>query len=64
MTYEETTLKELEAEFRCSVDEYLLSCEEFGRDVQQPCIGSCNIRTGEVLHREANVHAQKTTDIV
>ncbi|MBU1293349.1 MAG: hypothetical protein KKD82_00895 [Gammaproteobacteria bacterium] len=49
--YEATTLKELEAEFRCSVDEYLLSCEEFGRDVQQPCIGSFNIRTGEVLHR-------------
>lgn len=36
--YEATTLKELEVEFRRSVDEYLLSCEEYGRDVQQPCI--------------------------
>ncbi|MFL0806925.1 MAG: type II toxin-antitoxin system HicB family antitoxin [Oceanobacter sp.] len=53
VTYEATTVKELEHEFRRSVDEYLLSCEELGREPQQPCKGSFNIRTGEELHRAA-----------
>lgn len=55
--YEATTLKELDAEFRRSVDEYLLSCEELGRIPQKPCKGSFNIRTGEELHREAVIAA-------
>jgi predicted HicB family RNase H-like nuclease len=58
VTYEATTLKELDAEFRRSVDEYLLACEELGRNPQKPCKGSFNIRTGEELHREAVIAAE------
>ncbi|QUX92088.1 toxin-antitoxin system HicB family antitoxin [Marinomonas sp. A3A] len=58
VTYEAMTLKQLEVEFRRSVNEYLLSCEELGREAQKPCKGSFNIRTGEALHREAVVAAE------
>lgn len=58
VTYEGTTLKELEEEFRRSVDEYLVSCEELGRSPQTPCKGSFNIRTGEELHRDAVLAAE------
>ncbi|MEP0072962.1 MAG: type II toxin-antitoxin system HicB family antitoxin [Marinomonas sp.] len=58
VTYEATTLKELDVEFRRSVDEYLLTCKELERVPQKPCKGSFNIRTGEALHREAVVAAE------
>lgn len=58
VSYEAVTLKELENEFKVSVDEYLLSCEELGREPQKPCKGSFNIRTGEDLHREAVIAAE------
>ncbi|AWB69134.1 toxin-antitoxin system HicB family antitoxin (plasmid) [Saccharobesus litoralis] len=58
VTYEATTLQELEQEFQRSVDEYLISCEELGRTPQIPCKGSFNIRTGEDLHREAVLAAE------
>lgn len=57
VTYEAVTVKDLEEEFRASVDNYLASCEELGREPQQPCKGSFNIRTGEDLHREAVIAA-------
>ena len=58
VTYEAMTLKELEVEFRRSVDDYLVSCEELERIPQSPCKGSFNIRTGEALHREAVIAAE------
>jgi len=58
ITYQADNLKELEQEFRRSVDEYLLSCEEIGREPQKPCKGSFNIRTGEELHRKAVIAAE------
>ena len=58
VTYEGTTLKQLESEFRKSVDLYLASCVELGREPQKPCKGSFSIRTGEALHREAIIAAE------
>jgi len=58
ITYEGTTLKQLEDEFRKSVDLYLASCDELGREPQKPCKGSFSIRTGEALHREAIIAAE------
>lgn len=53
VTYEATTLTQLEKEFRISVDEYLASCEELGRKPNLPCKGVFNVRTGPELHRAA-----------
>lgn len=52
VTYEASTLSQLENEFKVSVDEYLASCEELGREPQKPCKGSFNVRVGGRLHRE------------
>jgi predicted HicB family RNase H-like nuclease len=60
VTYEATTLKQLEDEFKLSVDEYLESCLELGREAHKPCKGSFNIRIGGKLHRKA---AEAATDI-
>lgn len=53
VTYEATTVKELEQEFHKSVDGYLSSCKELDREPNQPCKGSFSIRTGPELHRAA-----------
>lgn len=58
VTYEASTIKELEREFQCSVDEYLASCAELGREPNKPCKGSFNVRTGENLHRAAVIAAE------
>jgi predicted HicB family RNase H-like nuclease len=58
VTYEAMTIKELEQEFKNSVDTYLLTCEELGREPNKPCKGSFNVRTGESLHRSAVIAAQ------
>ena len=52
VTYEATTLPELEAEFKASVDGYLEDCEELGKTPDRPFKGSLNIRIGEELHRK------------
>lgn len=51
VTYEATTLTELEAEFKASVDGYLEDCAEVGKTPDKPFKGSLNIRIGEELHR-------------
>ena len=52
VTYEATTLTELEAEFKASVDGYLEDCAEVGKFPDTPFKGSLNIRIGEELHRK------------
>lgn len=55
ITYEATTLKELEAAFYESVDEYLSSCEAVGKKPDVPFKGTFNVRITPELHREAAV---------
>ena len=58
VTYEATTLKELEKEFHFSVDSYLEDCIELGKEPNKPFKGSFNVRIGSDLHREAMMQAQ------
>ena len=51
VTYEATTLTELEREFKASVDAYLEDCAELEKRPDKPFKGSLNIRIGEELHR-------------
>ncbi len=53
VTYESGTLKGLEKEFQLSVDGYLQSCKELGREPNLPFKGTFNVRTGAELHRAA-----------
>jgi predicted HicB family RNase H-like nuclease len=58
VTYEAATLKELEKEFRASVDDYLETCAELNKEPNKPFKGSFNVRIGSDLHREAMMQAQ------
>lgn len=59
VTYEATTVPALQNEFRAAVDDYLETCQQLGRDPQQPCSGLFNVRVGPTLHRAAAIRAQK-----
>jgi len=59
VTYEAATVPALQNEFQTAVDDYLETCEQIGRDPQQPCSGLFNVRVGPVLHRAAAIRAQK-----
>lgn len=51
VTYEATTLSELEKEFRISVDQYLLDCSEINKEADTPFKGMFNVRLDPKLHR-------------
>jgi predicted HicB family RNase H-like nuclease len=57
VTYEATTVAELEIEFKNSVDDYLQTCQELNREPMKPFKGSLNVRIGPELHKEAARHA-------
>lgn len=59
VTYEGKTVEELTAAFSESVDDYLQTCEELGREPQKAHSGSLNIRIGEEIHRDAAMLAFK-----
>lgn len=57
VTYEATTLADLEKEFQTSVDLYLEDCQTLGREPNKPFKGVFNVRIGEELHRQATIIA-------
>lgn len=59
VTYEALTVASLQQEFQAAVDDYLKTCQQLGREAQQPCSGVFNVRVGPTLHRAAVVRAQK-----
>lgn len=58
VTYSTDCISELESEFRSAVDDYLVLCEEIGKEPNKPFKGSFNVRVGEELHKRA-VYAAK-----
>jgi predicted HicB family RNase H-like nuclease len=59
VTYEAKTVPDLRKEFQAAVDDYLVTCQQLGREPQQPCGGVFNVRVGPALHRAAAVRAHK-----
>lgn len=57
ITYEASTLAELEKEFQTSVEMYLETCAELNREPNKPFKGVFNVRIGEELHRQAALSA-------
>ena len=51
VTYEAETLADLEREFKTSVDLYLQSCVEDGKEPDAPFKGVFNVRLDPELHR-------------
>lgn len=57
LSYEGSSVKELEADFENVIDEYLKDCEERGIKPEQPYKGTFNVRISPELHRTIAVYA-------
>ena len=57
VTYEATTMTNLESEFKEAVNEYIDTCKKLNREPMKPFKGSLNVRIGSELHKEAALHA-------
>ncbi len=57
ITFEGTDVDSLEKAFVESVDDYLETCRELGKNPETPFKGTFNVRTGQELHRRASVYA-------
>jgi len=59
VSYEGASVAELNRAFQESVDDYLETCAQLGREPERPCKGSFNVRIGHELHLAANIAASK-----
>lgn len=59
ITFQGTTVEELEKEFRNSVDDYLEWCRADGVEPEKPYSGRFNVRFLPVLHQKAAIAARK-----
>ena len=55
--YEGQTVVELEKAFQESLDNYLETCRNLGKDPEKPFKGSFNVRLSPALHKEVSVKA-------
>lgn len=59
VTFEGTSVDELEADFRAGVDSYLLGCAEDGVEPQRPYSGKFVLRLSSEVHRDASIAARR-----
>lgn len=60
ISYEGTTGKELYADFKGVIDEYMAACEASGIKAEKPFKGSFNVRISSKLHKKAALLALET----
>jgi predicted HicB family RNase H-like nuclease len=59
ITFEGTSVKELEEDFRSSVDEYLATCKRMRREPEKPFSGRFMVRVPAELHCAIALAAKK-----
>lgn len=59
ISYEGESVKELKQAFREAIEDYLELCKTEGKKPDVPFKGTFNVRTGQELHREAAIYAEK-----
>ena len=59
ITFQGTSVEELEKEFRDSIDDYLEFCEERGEEPDRPFSGRLMLRLPPNVHRDAYVRARQ-----
>jgi predicted HicB family RNase H-like nuclease len=59
ITFQGTTVKEIERAFRDSIDDYITWCKEDGVEPEKPYSGRFNVRLSPDLHRQIAVIAKK-----
>lgn len=60
LSYEGSSVQELEDGFKSVIDEYLNECEERGVVPEQPYKGSFNVRISPELHRAVALYAMES----
>ena len=58
ISFEGTSVEELEREFQASIDYYLAMCLERGEDPDKPFSGKVHLRMPPKIHRAASTTAQ------
>jgi predicted HicB family RNase H-like nuclease len=58
ISYEGESVATLKESFQEAVEEYLILCQEEGREPEKPFKGSFNVRVGKDLHRKAALYAE------
>ncbi|CBK73088.1 Uncharacterized protein encoded in hypervariable junctions of pilus gene clusters [Butyrivibrio fibrisolvens 16/4] len=58
ITFQGSSVSELEEEFRLSVDDYIEWCEQDGVELERPYSGKFNVRIYPQLHQRAVVGAK------
>jgi predicted HicB family RNase H-like nuclease len=59
ITFQGTTVEEIEKGFKDSIDSYLAWCKEEGADPEKPYSGRFNLRLSPELHKEVAIQAKK-----
>lgn len=59
VTFQGNSIKEIKIAFTEAVDDYLLVCEEIGKEPLKSYKGLFNVRVSSNLHREASMEAVK-----
>ena len=59
ITFQGTTVTEIERAFRDSINDYIAWCKEEGAEPEKPYSGKFNIRLSPELHRKISIMAKK-----
>jgi predicted HicB family RNase H-like nuclease len=59
ITFQGTTVNEIEHAFKESIDDYIAWCEEDGVEPEKPYSGKFNVRLSPELHRQITILAKK-----
>jgi len=59
ITFQGTTVKEIERAFKDSIDDYITWCKEEGVEPEKPYSGKFNVRLSPELHRQVAILAKK-----
>ena len=59
ITFEGNSVRNLKRDFESSVDEYLESCKELGKEPEKSYKGSFNVRIKPALHRDLAIFAKQ-----
>ena len=59
ITFQGTTVREIERAFRESIDDYIAWCREEGVEPEKPYSGKFNVRLSPELHRQMAVLSKK-----
>ena len=58
ITFQGTTVAQIEEEFRASIDDYLEWCKEDGIEPERPYSGKFNVRVSPETHRRAAIKSK------